>query len=193
MENNLDLKQELQQDLHDLQQDIANHSTFNNEVWRRSVKRSSQHLYLKNLTYSVILAIITLVFTLFLTVGGEWPLWFILLFDLLMGYIIVKSLILTHGMKRPDVHSQTGLMSLRESVRKSSSKLPLRERIPFVVVCIAWLVLFTIILSKKEPDMLMPVLIASLVSIPTGLLAGQKVKKSYSNLSEEIDELLKEE
>ena len=193
MENNLDLKQELQQDLRDLQQDIANHSTFNNEVWRRSVKRSSQHLYLKNLTYSVILAIITLVFTLFLTVGGEWPWWFILLFDLLMGYIIVKSLILTHGMKRPDVHSQTGLMSLRESVRKSSSKLPLRERIPFVVVCIAWLVLFTIILSKKEPDMLMPVLIASLVSIPTGLLAGQKVKKSYSNLNEEIDELLKEE
>ena len=193
MENNLDLKQELQKDLHDLQQDIANHSTFNNDVWRRSVKRSSQHLYLKNLTYSVILAIITLVFTLFLMVGGEWPWWFILLFDLLMGYIIVKSLILTHGMKRPDVHSQTGLMSLRESVRKSSSKLPLRERIPFVVVCIAWLVLFTIILSKKEPDMLMPVLIASLVSIPTGLLAGQKVKKRYSNLSEEIDELLKEE
>ena len=193
MENNLDLKQELQQDLRILQQDIARHSTFNNDVWRRSVKRSSQHLYLKNLTYSVILAIITLVFTLFLMVGGEWPWWFILLFDLLMGYIIVKSLILTHGMKRPDVHSQTGLMSLRESVRKSSSKLPLRERIPFVVVCIAWLVLFTIILSKKEPDMLMPVLIASLVSIPTGLLAGQKVKKRYSNLSEEIDELLKEE
>ena len=41
MENNLDLKQELQQDLRDLQQDIANHSTFNNEVWRLSSPRFS--------------------------------------------------------------------------------------------------------------------------------------------------------
>ena len=57
MENNLDLKQELQQDLRDLQQDIANHSTFNNEVWRRSVRRRVLGLYRLKLACSVFLII----------------------------------------------------------------------------------------------------------------------------------------
>ena len=45
MEQYEDIKNELQQELHDLQQNVEQHSTFNREVWQRAVKRHSRHLY----------------------------------------------------------------------------------------------------------------------------------------------------
>ena len=45
MEQYEDIKNELQQELQDLQQNVDQHSTFNREVWQRAVKRYSRHLY----------------------------------------------------------------------------------------------------------------------------------------------------
>ena len=94
MENNLDLKQELQQDLRDLQQDIANHSTFNNEVWRRSVRRRVIGMYRLNLACSVFLIIFVIVVTPFLLYENLWPWWLIIIVDLLMISMTIYSLIL---------------------------------------------------------------------------------------------------
>ena len=193
MENNTDLKQELQRDLRDLQQDIAQHSTFNNDLWRRSVQRSSRRLYRVNLISSIILTIFVLVYTPFMLLGHQWPWWFVLLFDLLMGYLIVRSLIALRGMRRPDVHTQAGLLSLRDSVRQASKPFPLRERIPYMTLSTVLLILFFMLLYKTEPDIFKPVLFATLLSLPTGYLASIRTNKKIKNLSKEIDELLKEE
>lgn len=193
MENNLDFKQELQRDLRDLQQDIAQHSTFNNDLWRRSIKRSAQRLYRVNLLSSIILTITALVYTPFMLLGHKWPWWFVLLFDLFMGYLIVRSLIALRGMRRPDVHTQTGLLSLRDSVRQASKPFPLRERIPYMALGAVLMILFFMLLYKTEPDIFKPVLFASLLSLPTGYLASMRTNKKIKNLSKEIDELLKEE
>lgn len=193
MENNLDFKQELQRDLRDLQQDIAQHSTFNNDLWRHSIKRSAQRLYRVNLISSIILTIFVLVYTPFMLLGRQWPWWFVLLFDLFMGYLIVRSLIALHGMRRPDVHTQTGLISLRDSVRQASKPFPLRERIPYMALGSVLMILFFMLLYKTEPDIFKPVLFATLLSLPTGYLASIRTNKKIKNLSKEIDELLKEE
>lgn len=193
MENNLDFKQELQQDLHDLQQDIARHSTFNNDLWRRSIKRSAQRLYRVNLLSSAVLVILMLVFTIFSLIGGKWPCWFVLLFDLFMGYLTVRSLIVTHGMRRPDMHSKTGLLSLRDSVRQSSKPLPRRERILFLAFGAVLVTIFLVILYQREPGIFKSVLLAALISIPTGYLASNRITKKYNTLDKEIDELMKEE
>lgn len=193
MENNLDFKQELQRDLRDLQQDIAQHSTFNNDLWRRSIKRSAQRLYRVNLLSSIILTITALVYTPFMLLGHKWPWWFVLLFDLFMGYLIVRSLIALRGMRRPDVHTQAGLLSLRDSVRQASKPFPLRERIPYMALGAVLMILFFMLLYKTEPDIFKPVLFATLLSLPTGYLASIRTNKKIKNLSKEIDELLKEE
>lgn len=193
MENNTNLKQELQRDLRDLQQDIVQHSTFNNDVWRRSVQRSSRRLYRVNLISSIFLTIFMLVYTPFMLLGHQWPWWFVLLFDLFMGYLIVRSLIALRGMRRPDVHTQTGLLSLRDSVRQASKPFPLRERIPYLALGTVLMILFFMLLYKTEPDIFKPVLFGTLFSIPIGHLTAMRTNKKIKNLSKEIDELLKEE
>ena len=187
MENNLDLKQELQQDLHDLQQDIANHSTFNNEVWRRSVRRRVIGLYRLNLICSVFLIIFTIIITPFLFYENLWPWWGILSADLLIISLTIYSLIVTRGMRRPDMNSKSGLLSLRESVRRSSQTPKRHKAVIYVVsgVVIALMLIY----AYKNPSKLL----GGAAGLLAGLLVARLLKKRYSNLSEEIDELLKEE
>ena len=183
MENNLDLKQELQQDLRDLQQDIANHSTFNNEVWRRSVRRRVIGMYRLNLACSVFLIIFVIVVTPFLLYENLWPWWLIIIVDLLMISMTIYSLIVTRGMRRPDMNSKSGLLSLRESVRRSSQTPKRHKAVIYVVSGII------IALMYKNPSKLL----GGAAGLFAGLLVARLLKKRYSNLSEEIDELLKEE
>ena len=192
MENNLDFKQELQQDLRDLQQDIANHSTFNNEVWRRSVRRRVIGLYRLNLICSVFLIIFTIVITPFLFYENLWPWWGILSADLLIISLTIYSLIVTRGMRRPDMNSKSGLLSLRESVQRSS-QTPKRHKAVIYVVSGVVIALMLIYAYKNNPDRMPSKLSGGIAGLLAGLLVARRLKKRYSNLSEEIDELLKEE
>ena len=186
MENNLDLKQELQQDLRDLQQDIANHSTFNNEVWRRSVRRRVLGLYRLNLICSVFLIIFVIVITPFLLYENLWPWWLIIIVDLLMISMTIYSLIVTRGMRRPDMNSKSGLLSLRESVQRSSNTPKRHKAVIYVVSGI--IIALMLIYAYKNPSKLL----GGAAGLFAGLLVARLLKKRYSNLSEEIDELLKE-
>lgn len=192
MENNLDLKQELQQDLRDLQQDIANHSTFNNDVWRRSVRRHVIDMYHLNLACSVFLIISVIVITPFLFYENLWPWWLIILVDLLMISLTIYSLIVTRGMRRPDTNSKSGLLSLRESVQRSSNT-PKRHKAIIYVVSGIIIVLLLIYVYKNNPDRIPSKLTGGIAGLLAGLLIARRLKKRYSNLSKEIDELLKEE
>ena len=192
MENNLDLKQELQQDLRELQQDIANHSTFNNEVWRRSVRRRAIGMYRLNLVCSIFVIIFVIVITPFLLYDNIWPWWLIISVDLLMISLTIYSLIVTHGMRRPDMNSKSGLLSLRESVQRSS-QTPKRHKAFVYVVSGVIIVLLLIYVYKNSPDRMPSKLSGGIAGLLAGLLVALRLKKHYGNLSEEIDELLKEE
>ena len=192
MENNLDLKQELQQDLRDLQQDIANHSTFNSDVWRRSVRRRVIGMYRLNLACSVFLIIFIVAITPFLIYESLWPWWLIILVDLFIISLTIYSLIVTHGMRRPDMYSKSGLLSLRESVQRSSST-PKRHKAVIYVAGGVVIALLLIYHYKTKPDMAPSQLLGGVAGLLAGLLIARRLKKRYSNLSEEIDELLKEE
>ena len=187
MENNLDLKQELQQDLRDLQQDIANHSTFNNEVWRRSVRRRVIGMYRLNLACSVFLIIFVIVITPFLLYENLWPWWLIIIVDLLMISMTIYSLIVTRGMRRPDMNSKSGLLSLRESVQRSSNTPKRHKAVIYVVSGV--IIALMLIYAYNNPSKLL----GGAAGLFAGLLVARRLKKHYSNLSEEIDELLKEE
>ena len=192
MENNLHLKQELEQDLRDLQQAIANHSTFNNEVWRRSVRRRVLGLYRLKLACSVFLIIFVIVITPFLFYENLWPWWGILYADLLIISLTIYSLIVTRGMRRPDMNSKSGLLSLRESIQRSSNT-PKRHKAVIYVVSGIFIALMLIYAYNNTPDRMPSKLFGGAAGLLAGLLVARRLKKHYSNLSEEIDELLKEE
>ena len=192
MEENLDIKQVMQQDLHALQQDIAEHSTFNNDVWRRMVRRHVIGLYRLHLVCSVLLIIFVIVITPFLLYENLWPWWLVILVDLLMISLTIYSLIVTRGMRHPDMNSKSGLLSLRESIQRSSNT-PKRHKAVIYVVSGVLIVLLFIYDYKNNPDFLSAKLLGGLAGLLAGLLVARRLKKHYSNLSEEIDELLKEE
>lgn len=192
MEENLDIKQAMQQDLHALQQDIAEHSTFNNDVWRRMVRHHVIGLYRLHLVCSIFLIISVIVITPFLLYENLWPWWLILLVDLLMISLTIYSLIVTRGMRRPDMNSKSGLLSLRESVQRSSN-MPKRHKAFVYVVSGVIIVLLLIYVYINNPDRMPSKLSGGIAGLLAGLLVARRLKKHYSNLSEEIDELLKEE
>lgn len=192
MENNLDLKQELQQDLRLLQQDIAQHSSFNTDVWRRSVRRRVIGMYRLNLLCSVFLIIFTIVITPFLFYENLWTWWGILSADLLIISLTIYSLIVTRGMRRPDMYSKSGLLSLRESVQRSSNT-PKRHKAVICAVSGVVIALMFIYVYINNPERMPSKLIGGAAGLFAGLLVARRLKKHYHNLSEEIDELLKEE
>lgn len=192
MEQNQDLKQELQQELRDMQQQVEQHSKFNNEVWRRTVKRHTGWLYYTNLISSIVLLFIIVVVTILSLALEIWPWWLILLVDLLMIYTVVYWFITSRGMYRPDVHSKAGLLSLRESVKKSSANTSPHVWIIRVLAGVI-IVLFLAYAYKYRPDFFPTKLIGGAAGLFVGLLVAKLLKGHYKNLSEEIDELLKEE
>ena len=111
--------------------------------------------------------------------------------DLLVSMIVVDSLIATNGLRKADVQSREGLLSLRESVHKSTTYSK-RKRILIQVIGIIGSVMIYVYLFFHNRLMFFTLLIASLVAFPVGRLTGKRVKKRYDELDEEIDELLKE-
>ena len=187
MEQYEDIKSELQQELHDLQQNVEQHSTFNKEVWQRAVKRYSKQLYRKNLFSAIFLVIVITASNLIL----QWPWWLLLPVDIFLAWIVLDSLISTNGLRKADVQSREGLLSLRESMRKSSSYSK-RKQIIIRIIALILLVVMFIYLYLYERDFFASTLIGCIVASLAGPWFAKRTKRQYDDLREEIDELLNE-
>ena len=153
--------------------------------------RHATGLYRLNLICSIIVIICLVALTPLLILAHTWPWWLILAVDLLMISIVIYSLIMSRGMRRPDVDSKNGLLSLRESVRRSSAT-PKRHKAVIYTASGAVIALLLIYAHKNNPGLLSSNIIGGAAGLFAGLLVARRLKKHYTNLSEEIDELLKE-
>ena len=189
MEQYEDIKNELQQELQDLQQNVEEHSAFNKEVWRRAVKRHSRHLYMQTLFSAIFLVVIITASNFILC--EYWPWWLLLPSDLFLGWITLDSLIATNGLRKADAQSREGLLSLRDSIQKSTTYSK-RKRIVIQVVGIIISLLIYVYLFFYDRSMFFTLLVSGLLSIPVVIKTSKRVKKRFDELNEEIDELLNE-
>ena len=188
MEQKDDFKLELQQELRDLQQEIGQHSTFNAEVWRKAVKKSVNELYWLNTIIPGFLVVImtaaTVAFALI-----KWPWWLILLFDLYFGWIAVDSLFAIIGLRKANVQSREGLLSLRDSLTIYSKR---KRTIIRIVGIVLFLVLEACLLFYDRIAFFSLIIWGAFINGSFGSKRIQEVTKRYDELSKEIDELLKE-
>ena len=191
MEQYEDIKSELQQELHDLQQNVEQHSTFNREVWQRAVKRHSRHLYWQNVASVILSLTIMIVLNIILVMDNVLPWWFAVILDLFIGWLLLESLIVTNGLRKADVQDREGLLSLRESVRKSTT-VSKRKRIILISVGLILLIVVNVFFFLHQQYTFIFMLIGLLIAIPITRKRVMQAKKQYNDLGEEIDELLKE-
>lgn len=191
MEQYEDIKSELQQELHDLQQNVEQHSTFNREVWQRAVKRYSKHLYWQNVASVILSLTIMIVLNIILVMDNVLPWWFAVILDLFIGWLLLESLIVTNGLRKANVQDREGLLSLRESVRKSTT-VSKRKRIILISVGLILLIVVNVFFFLHQQYTFIFMLIGLLIAIPITRKRVMQAKEQYNDLSEEIDELLKE-
>ena len=191
MEQYEDIKSELQQELHDLQQNVEQHSTFNREVWQRAVKRYSKHLYWQNVASVILSLTIMIVLNIILVMDNVLPWWFAVILDLFIGWLLLESLIVTNGLRKANVQDREGLLSLRESVRKSTT-VSKRKRIILISVGLILLIVVNVFFFLHQQYTFIFMLIGLLIAIPITRKRVMQAKKQYNDLGEEIDELLKE-
>ena len=189
MEQKDDFKLELQQELRDLQQEIGQHSTFNAEVWRKAVKQHSNELYWQSTVFAGLLVVIMIAGTVALALI-KWPWWLILLFDLYFGWILVDSLIAALGLRKADVQSRKGLLSLRESINTYSKR---KRTIIRIIGIILYAILAVCLLFYDRTAFFSWLLWGGIVYSPFGRKETKRTTKLYDEVREEIDELLKEE
>ena len=186
-----DIKSELQQELHDLQQNVEQHSTFNREVWQRAVKRYSKQLYRKNVASVILSLTLMTVSNIILVIDNVLPWWFAVILDLFIGWLLLESLIVTNGLRKANVQNREGLLSLRESVRKSTT-VSKRKRIILISVGLILLIVVNVFFFLHQQYSFIFILIGLLIAIPITRKRVMQAKEQYNDLSEEIDELLKE-
>ena len=191
MEQYEDIKSELQQELHDLQQNVEQHSTFNREVWQRAVKRYSKHLYWQNVASVILSLTIMIVLNIILVMDNVLPWWFAVILDLFIGWLLLESLIVTNGLRKANVQDREGLLSLRESVRKSTT-VSKRKRIILISVGLILLIVVNVFFFLHQQYTFIFMLIGLLIAIPITRKRVMQAKEQYNDLGEEIDELLKE-
>ena len=191
MEQYEDIKSELQQELHDLPQNVEQHSTFNREIWQRAVKRYSKHLYWQNVASVILSLTIMIVLNIILVMDNVLPWWFVVILDLFIGWLLLESLIVTNGLRKANVQDREGLLSLRESVRKSTT-VSKRKRIILISVGLILLIVVNVFFFLHQQYTFIFMLIGLLIAIPITRKRVMQAKKQYNDLGEEIDELLKE-
>ena len=188
MEQYEDIKSELQQELHDLQQNVEQHSSFNNDAWRETVKQSSNELYWLNAFLACVVAVVMIAATVAFALI-KWPWWLILLFDLYFGWILADNLFAIIGLRKADVQSREGLLSLQDNINAYSKR---RRTIIQVVGIILFLVLEVCLFFYDLYSFFAMLIWGALLNGPFGRKRTQEVTKRYDELSEEIDELLNE-
>ena len=191
MEQYEDIKSELQQELHDLQQNVEQHSSFNREVWQRAVKRYSKHLYWQNVASVILSLTLMTVSNIILVIDNVLPWWFAVILDLFIGWLLLESLIVTNGLRKANVQDREGLLSLRESVRKSTT-VSKRKRIILISVGLILLIVVNVFFFLHQQYSFIFILIGLLIAIPITRKRVMQAKEQYNDLGEEIDELLKE-
>ena len=191
MEQYEDIKSELQQELQGLQQNVEQHSTFNREVWQRAVKRYSKHLYWQNVASVILSLTLMTVSNIILVIDNVLPWWFAVILDLFIGWLLLESLIVTNGLRKANVQDREGLLSLRESVRKSTT-VSKRKRIILISVGLILLIVVNVFFFIHQQYTFIFILIGLLIAIPITRKRVMQAKKQYNDLGEEIDELLKE-
>jgi hypothetical protein len=191
MEQYEDIKSELQQELQDLQQNVEQHSTFNREVWQRAVKRHSRHLYWQNVASVILSLTLMTVSNIILVIDNVLPWWFAVILDLFIGWLLLESLIVTNGLRKANVQDREGLLSLRESVRKSTT-VSKRKRIILISVGLILLIVVNVFFFIHQQYTFIFILIGLLIAIPITRKRVMQAKEQYNDLGEEIDELLKE-
>lgn len=193
MENNLDIKQELQQELCGLQQHIEHHSTFRSDVWRRAVERHAKHLFNRNLFYSIVLAVGAAFVTFLHFAEGILDLWLVVTFDFFMALIIVYGILTTFNLVRPLTGSRDGLQTLRETVNNCSDDSRRGNRIIQILGGILIVAMIVHEFTKSTYDGLTTLFITVPIGLLAGFLVNKREKKKYRELADEVDELLKEE
>ena len=193
MENNLDIKQELQQELCGLQQHIEHHSTFRSDVWRRAVERHARHLFNRNLFYSIVLAVGAAFVTFLHFAEGILDLWLVVAFDFFMALIIVYGILTTFNLVRPLTGSRDGLQTLRETVNNCSDDSRRGNRIIQILGGILIVAMIVHEFTKSTYDGLTTLFITVPIGLLAGFLVNKHEKKKYRELGDEVDELLKEE
>lgn len=193
MENNLDIKQELQQELCGLQQHIEHHSTFRSDVWRRAVERHAKHLFNRNLFYSIVLAVGAAFVTFLHFAEGILDLWLVVAFDFFMALIIVYGILTTFNLVRPLTGSRDGLQTLRETVNNCTDSSRRGNRIIQILGGILIVAMIVHEFTKSTYDGLTTLFITVPIGLLAGFLVNKREKKKYSELGDEVDELLKEE
>ena len=193
MENNLDIKQELQQELCGLQQHIEHHSTFHSDVWRRAVERHAKHLFNRNLFYSIVLAVGAAFVTFLHFAEGILDLWQVVTFDFFMALIIVYGILTTVNLVRPLTGSRDGLQTLRETVNNCSDDSRRGNRIIQILGGILIVAMIVHEFTKSTYDGLTTLFITVPIGLLAGFLVNKHEKKKYRELGDEVDELLKEE
>lgn len=193
MENNLDIKQELQQELCGLQQHIEHHSTFRSDVWRRAVERHAKHLFNRNLFYSIVLAVGAAFVTFLHFAEGILDLWLVVAFDFFMALIIVYGILTTFNLVRPLTGSRDGLQTLRETVNNCSDDSRRGNRIIQILGGILIVAMIVHEFTKSTYDGLTTLFITVPIGLLAGFLVNKREKKKYRELADEVDELLKEE
>lgn len=193
MENNLDIKQELQQELCGLQQHIEHHSTFHSDVWRRAVERHAKHLFNRNLFYSIVLAVGAAFVTFLHFAEGILDLWLVVTFDFFMALIIVYGILTTFNLIRPLTGSRDGLQTLRETVNNCSDDSRRGNRIIQILGGILIVAMIVHEFIKSTYDGLTTLFITVPIGLLAGFLVNKREKKKYRELGDEVDELLKEE
>ena len=188
MEQFEDMKYELQQELQDLPQNVEQHSTFNNNAWRETVKQSSNELYWLNAFLAGAAVVITIALTVALTLI-KWPWWLILLCDLYFVWMAVDCLFAIIGLRKADVQSREGLLSLRDSLNTYSKR---KRTIIRIVGIILFLTLETCLLFYDRIAFFSMIIWGSFFNGSFGRKRTREVTKRYDELSEEIDELLNE-
>ena len=191
MEQYEDIKSELQQELQDLQQNVEQHSTFNREVWQRAVKRYSKQLYRKNVASVILSLTLMTVSNIILVIDNVLPWWFAVILDLFICWLLLESLIVTNGLRKANVQDREGLLSLRESVRKSTT-VSKRKRIILISVGLILLIVVNVFFFIHQQYTFIFILIGLLIAIPITRKRVMQAKEQYNDLGEEIDELLKE-
>jgi len=191
MEQYEDIKSELQQELQDLQQNVEQHSTFNREVWQRAVKRYSKQLYWQNVASVILSLTLMTVSNIILVIDNVLPWWFVVILDLFIGWLLLESLIVTNGLRKANVQDREGLLSLRESVRKSTT-VSKRKRIILISVGLILLIVVNVFFFLHQQYSFIFILIGLLIAIPITRKRVMQAKEQYNDLGEEIDELLKE-
>ena len=188
MEQYEDMKYELQQELQDLQQNVEQHSTFNSDAWRETVKQSSNELYWINAIFAGVAVVITIALTVALTLI-KWPWWLILLCDLYFVWIAVDSLFAIIGLRKADVQSREGLLSLRDSLKTYSKR---KRTIIRIIGIILFLVLEVFLFFYDRMAFFSMIIWGGFFEGSFGRKRTREVTKRYDELSEEIDELLNE-